>query len=178
MCQSRGDNVSNCPVEESTCVEYHPVSYKTSIGFTGIKVKIFNLGNPVKVNKGNILLNQDTPRGTYDMYYIYLDEHSKTGGSRWELKEIKNVSLISNGNGSFKLTYNRWDDDMKLQISNNKITVFWPENKKWDNDVNVGTFWLSKKTKIKKGGKKKRKTRRRRRKRRTKKAGFGTFGKN
>ena len=36
----------------------------------------------------------------------------------------------------------------------------------------------SKKTKIKKGGKKKRKTRRRRRKRRTKKAGFGTFGKN
>ena len=172
MCQSRGDNVSNCPVEESNCVEYHPVSYKTSIGFTGIKVKIFNLGNPVKVNKGNILLNQDTPTGTYDMYYIYLDEHSKTGGSRWELKEIKNVSLISNGNGSFKLTYNRWDDDMKLQISNNKITVFWPENKKWDNDVNVGTFWLSKKTKIKKGGKKKRKTRRRRRKRRTKKAGF------
>ena len=156
MCQSRGDNVSSCPVEESTCVEYHPVSYKTSIGFTGIKVKIFNLGNPVKVNKGNILLNKDTSSGTYDMYYIYLDQHSKTGGSRWELKEMKNVSLISNGNGSFKLTYDRWDDDMKLQINNNKITVYWPENKKWDDAVNVGTFWLSNK----KGGYKK-KTRKR-----------------
>ena len=156
MCQSRGDNVSSCPVEESTCVEYHPVSYKTSIGFTGIKVKIFNLGKPVKVNKGNILLNKDTSSGTYDMYYIYLDQHSKTGGSRWELKEMKNVSLISNGNGSFKLTYDRWDDDMKLQINNNKITVYWPENKKWDDAVNVGTFWLSNK----KGGYKK-KTRKR-----------------
>ena len=102
------------------------------------------------------MLNQDTPSGTYDMYYIYLDKHSKTGGSRWELKEMKNVSLISNGNGSFKLTYNRWDDDMKLQINNNKITVYWPENKKLNDAVNVGTFWLSNK----KGGYKK-KTRKR-----------------